>query len=184
MRSLQFLSALAFCLLIASVSFGQSKAKAPPLDDDLRAFIRSMTTMTDTPLPVFDGKAVVVGFFASWCPPCKPEFAEMDKLRARYTDDDVAIVSINLFEGFFKDDGGVRLRRFLKRSKPTFAVLRGPEDAEIEAAFGDLDRIPTVYVYDRMGRPIYTFIHQPNATKMHVKAAEIIPHLDAALATQ
>ena len=68
---------------------------------------------------------------------------------------------------------GLALARFLAETKPTFAVLRAAKDSEVETRFGGVDRIPTIYIFDRTGRPAFTFIHQVDAKKTHANAAEL-----------
>lgn len=174
--TLRALTVMAY-LLLPAAAMAQSTAKAPPLDDSLRAFIAAMNPLTERRPGALERRVVVVTFFASWCPPCRPEFGYLNEVRRTFPEREVAILAINLFEDFFSKDRAARMARFLDRTKPEFAVLQGPRDPEIEARFGGVDRIPTVYVYDRAGEPAYTFIHQAGAEKTHATAAELIPVL-------
>ena len=72
----------------------------------------------------------------------------------------MTILAVNLFEDFFKKGMKRRMARFLDATKPSFAVLRSAKDREIEKRFGGVDRIPTVYLFDHTGKPVFTFIHQ------------------------
>jgi len=159
----------------------RSPAKAPPLDAAVTNAIQTMTVINDRKLPILQGRGLVIAFFASWCPPCRPEFGELNKLRRMFSTDEVNIVAINLFEDYFADKNGVRMKRFLGNTQPEFAVLQAKNDIAIRQTFGDVDRIPTVYVYDRTGNPVYTFIHQEGASKMHVTAKEIASHIGSFL---
>ncbi|MCP4329041.1 MAG: TlpA family protein disulfide reductase [Alphaproteobacteria bacterium] len=127
-----------------------------------------------------DGTVVVVSFFASWCPPCVIEFAHLNELRADYDADDVTIIAINLFEDWssFKDDGG-RLDRFLARTGPTFSIVAS--DDETEHIFGGIDRIPTVFVFDRAGRAALHFIHAAGATVTNPDMTDLRAAIEAAL---
>ena len=45
--------------------------------------------------------------------------------------------------------------------------------------FGGVDRIPTLFVFDRNGREAFSFVHLQGAEKMHVETDELIGVLDA-----
>ena len=159
----------------------QTPTKAPTLDAARINTIQTMAVINNRKLPAVQGRGLVVAFFASWCPPCRPEFGQLNKLHRMFSPEDVNIVAINLFEDYFADKNGVRMKRFLGETRPDFAVLQAKDDTIIKQTFGGVDRIPTVYVYDRIGNPVYTFIHMEGASKMHVTAKEIAPHIRKAL---
>ncbi|MFT5487022.1 MAG: thiol-disulfide isomerase/thioredoxin [Paracoccaceae bacterium] len=110
------------------------------------------------------GRPVIVSFFASWCPPCNAEFEHMKLLHLAHAADGLEVVAINLFEGFAGfDDEGKRLKRFLGRHTPVFPVVTG--NAETAKLFGDVKRIPTVYVFDRRGNSRLHFVHAEGSQK-------------------
>ncbi len=42
------------------------------------------------------GKVVYINFWTSWCPPCKEEFPELNKLAEKYGDSDFIILAVNV----------------------------------------------------------------------------------------
>ncbi len=125
-------------------------------------------------------KPVVVTFFASWCPPCTDEFKALNEVRATYPDAKATIVAVNLFENWGGKVNLQRMARFLKRTKPEFYVVKG--DKKIAKAFGNIERIPSLVVYDPKGKEIWRFIHLQGAEKMSATAGEIKEALAKALA--
>jgi thiol-disulfide isomerase/thioredoxin len=159
----------------------QSTADIPIFGSPPKDIIRSLNIINRQEMPVLQDRVIVVAFFASWCPPCRPEFAELNTVRRAFSGDDVSVIAINRFENHFPDSSGARMKRFLRTTGPEFTVIEPNSDEVIKRIFGDISRIPTVYVYDRAGHPVYSFIHQQGATKMHTKAADIMPHINRAL---
>jgi len=118
------------------------------------------------------GKPVIVSFFGSWCPPCNAEFEHMKLLHLAHAADGLEIVAINLFEDFAGfDDDGKRLKRFLGRHTPVFPTVTGT--AETAKLFGDVKRLPTVFVFDRQGKPRLHFVHGAGAKKTNPGLSEL-----------
>lgn len=124
------------------------------------------------------GKPVVVTFFASWCPPCTDEFGHLNKIAANSEFADAQIVGVNVFEDFGGVKNPERMARFLERTDPQFELVKG--SPSIREAFGNIDRIPTVVVYDGSGREIWRFVHERDAEKTHATEEDLIGALTQA----
>ncbi len=129
------------------------------------------------PAQALNNRPVVVTFFASWCPPCTDEFAALNEIRQEFPTDKLTIVAVNLFEKWGGNDNPQRMSRFLKRTKPEFYVIDGSK--RIQQAFGNIERIPTLVVYDRQGKEVWRFVHKQGATKMSATAKDIRSALSA-----
>lgn len=125
------------------------------------------------------GTVVVVAFFASWCPPCHPEFDHLNAAAERYRDDGVKILAVNIFEEFGPFKGFDRRDAFLAKKAPRFTVLA--EGEKVAALFGEVERIPTVFVFGRDGRPVLHFVHEEGSKKTHVTGEELNTALQRAL---
>jgi hypothetical protein len=68
------------------------------------------------------------------------------------------------------------MARFIARTRPKFALIEGNE--EISAAFGTIDRIPTMTVFGADGRENWRFVHKRGASKTHATAEEILRALE------
>ena len=67
---------------------------------------------------------------------------------------------------------------FLERTDPQFDLVTGSPD--IRAAFGNVTRIPTVFVYGRSGREVWRFIHVKDAEKTHANETDLVDALKRA----
>jgi cytochrome c biogenesis protein CcmG/thiol:disulfide interchange protein DsbE len=98
------------------------------------------------------GRAVLVEFWATWCPPCRSTLGWLGELKKRYGDDLVVLaVAIE------SDEAEVR-----KVAKATDAPLRWAMGTpELARAFGDVSAVPTLLLYDRDGRSAAAFYGAP-----------------------
>ena len=92
------------------------------------------------------GKKVFLNFWATWCPPCKAEMPEIEKLYQETKDSDLVIVSIEIGEPL----GTVK--SFIDTNKYNFKVLLDPDQSV--AAKYNIASIPTSYFIDEDGNII------------------------------
>lgn len=169
---------------LAAALFGPGAAVAQNefrLDDTRRAALAALPSLSGEALEAegFEGQVVAVAFFASWCPPCKPEFDHLNEAARVYGDRGLTVVAVNIFEAYLKDPDGRRLKAFLTETAPRFTVVGGGE--VVASLFGEVDRIPTLHIFGRDGAPILNFVHARGATKTHATFEEIAAAVESAL---
>jgi thiol-disulfide isomerase/thioredoxin len=168
---------IALILVILASLAPAASARAPlKFDADFRQALAALPPIGARTVAPSEGKIVVVTFFASWCPPCRWEFQSLNTIRRKYNETEVSIIAVNWFENWGERDGGKRMQRFLKSTVPDFPLVVGNKD--IINRFGGIDRIPTLFVFDRRGREAYSFIHLEGSKKMHVGTDELIRVID------
>lgn len=156
-------------------------AEVAALSEARRSALMALPALKGAPLTeaAFDDQVVVVTFFASWCPPCHPEFDHLNALNEAHGADGVTIIAVNIFEDFFGKDGGLRLRGFLADKAPAFHVLGDGE--RVAELFGSVERIPTLIIFGRDGQTTLHFIHAQGSDKTHVGRDELFTAVQAAL---
>lgn len=89
----------------------------------------------------YEGKVVVINFWATWCAPCRQEIPGFVKLQERYTDD-LVIVGISMDQ-----DGPSVVPPFVEEFGINYPILYG--DESVSRAYGGITGIPTSFVLDR-----------------------------------
>ena len=90
----------------------------------------------------FRGKWVLVNFWATWCPPCLEELPALEKL---YEEGKLVVIGIAVS---YQRPGEVL--DFLKKNPIPYPVVLGDDD--IVEKFGDLDTLPTSFLYSPDGK--------------------------------
>ena len=118
-----------------------------------------------------ENQVVLITFFASWCPPCRDEFKELAQVLGAFRGEPVEVIGINLFEDFdgFSDDK--RLAFFLKKTNPPFTIIKG--DQAVSNLFGKVERIPSLFMFDRRGRVAKVFVNTTGGEDSPVKASKL-----------
>ena len=168
-------------LLAALLAATPVRAEAPvELDTMALEALAGLPVLGGDPLApsLLDDRVVVLAFFASWCPPCHPEFDHLKRIDEVYRARGVTVVAVNIFESLGGDDGA-RLKAFLAAKAAAFPVLG--EGERVAQIFGRVERIPTLLVFGRDGRPLLHFVHLRGAVKTHAGYKEIESAVESAL---
>lgn len=97
----------------------------------------------------YQGKVVMLNFWATWCPPCRHEMPSMEELYQRYKDRGFAVLAINEWEDadrVFEYTGQLSV-------SPTFPILF---DGKGEVANKYVVKgLPTTVLINRKGQVVY-----------------------------
>jgi len=125
----------------------------------------TLQTMTGEPLALSDlrGKAVVLNFWATWCPPCRAEMPELQAAYAAYAPGGLVVLGVNQAED------RATVQAFLDELGLTFPVVL---DTQYEAASRySVNSLPTTFFIDRDGVIRDIVVGQMNAAVLseHIK---------------
>lgn len=95
-------------------------------------------------LQALRGNVVLVNFFASWCPPCRKELPELNKLYQQESAQNLHVLGINL------DQDRANAERMIKEFSLSFPVVFDPNKNIIKAYKGKT--MPVSYIINRKGR--------------------------------
>lgn len=96
----------------------------------------------------FQGKIVVLNFFASWCPPCQKEASDFADTYHLYSAKGVQFVGV-------ADDDPAALAKFIKDKKIDYTVLLEGSNGKIMPKWG-VNAIPTTFILNRNGEILFS----------------------------
>ena len=92
------------------------------------------------------GKAVLLNFWATWCPPCKVEIPWFVDLQRQYGSQGLQIVGVAMDEGHPRD----KIAAFAKEMGVNYPVLLGND--KVADNYGGVDALPTTFYIGRDGK--------------------------------
>ncbi len=128
---------------------GPERPAAPPAVSDLGGRPAPPFSLKDVDGNSFDssqlsGKATVINFFATWCPPCREEIPGFVKVHEKYKDQGFVLVGISM-----DTDTSGNLPRFIAENRIGYRVLHG--NPAVAQAFGRIDAVPTTFFVGKDG---------------------------------
>lgn len=111
----------------------------PAPDFTLRSVDGGKVSLSD-----YEGKVVLLDFWATWCRPCRMAIPDLISLQKEYGDDDFVIIGISL------DRQPAIVPRFVEQTGINYPVVYGFGES-IAADYGNVASIPTAFIIDRNG---------------------------------
>lgn len=135
----RLLGGLACCMALAARAEGSGPLFAATLDD-----------LADKPVALarYEGRPLVVNFWARWCGPCRDEIPDFVKARAKYKSRGIEVLGIAI------EDQTGSVRDFAKAYEMDYPVLMGKDKglALMQALGNTRAGLPFTVVIDRQGR--------------------------------
>ncbi len=99
----------------------------------------------------WQGKVLVVNFWASWCPPCVEEMPTLDLLQKDFLQQNVLFVGIGI-------DSPSNIREFLKNTPVSYPiVIGGLEGSALSKQMGNTSgALPYTLIINSKGKAVYS----------------------------
>ena len=93
----------------------------------------------------YQGKVVLINFWATWCPPCRAEMPDLVRLQREHGKKGLQIIGIT-----YPPENKDRVRRFARSLKVNYPIVLGTR--QIKARFSSDETLPLTIVIDRDGK--------------------------------
>ena len=116
-----------------------SKGEAAKLDLVVKDMNGASVRLAD-----YQGKVILLNFWATWCGPCEAEIPELVNTYAEYKDRGVVILGISI------DDTADTLRAYAAKKRMDYPVLLMQDD--VDQAYGPIFGVPITFFIGRDGK--------------------------------
>ena len=134
-RTIFLIIALLFSLVATAA---QSVQPAPTLS--LRTIDSRIINLND-----YQGKIVLLNFWATWCPPCRQEIPQLIKLQREYRARGLRIVGVT-----YPPENRSRVRQFARSKKINYPIALGTKETKL--LFASTETLPITAVIDAEGK--------------------------------
>jgi thiol-disulfide isomerase/thioredoxin len=105
-------------------------------------------------IPHFEGRLLVLNFWASWCAPCVEETPSLSRLAQQYANKGVVVLGVSV------DQNEASYRTFLRKYQPAFLTAR---ERKLHAEFGTF-MYPETYIIGADGKVLRKIAEGANWT--------------------
>lgn len=133
-------------VLLSLVSFVSYCKKPAKVTDLPQVTLKDLNGGT-VDLTQYQGKPMIINFWATWCGPCRSEIPMLNELHRKYSPKGLVIVGISTDE-----EGAAIVKPFMKDLPIEYASLLKGEDTEEK--FGGVWALPTTIFFDKNGKQI------------------------------
>lgn len=109
--------------------------------------LQDVSTGKTVKLSDYRGKAVLLNFWATWCPPCKVEIPWFVDLQKQYANDGLVVLGVAM-----DDASQQEIAKFAKDMNINYPILLGTE--EVGDAYGGVEGLPTSFYIGRDGKVV------------------------------
>lgn len=139
-------------MLVFGVYMARKSGNIPQLVGDVKGQAAPDFELVDlegktVKLSDYRGKAVLLNFWATWCPPCKIEMPWFVDLQQKYGPEGLVVLGVAM-----DDSGKDSIEKFAKEMNLNYTVLLGKES--VAQIYGNVEFLPATFYIDRQGKVV------------------------------
>ena len=136
---------LAGATILSLVILASAAITPPGAREVAPEFTLKDSSGAEVSLSDYQGKVVLLNFWATWCAPCRIEIPWFVEFQGRYEDQGLAILGVSMDE-----DGWEIVQPYAERMQINYQVLMA--DPAIAEVYGGLEALPETIMIDRNGK--------------------------------
>ncbi|MBA3697098.1 MAG: TlpA family protein disulfide reductase [Methylotenera sp.] len=122
-------------------------------------------------LSQYQGKIIVLNFWATWCPPCREEMPELSELHKEYQAKNVVVLGIAI-------DEQAQVKMFRKEMPVSYPLFAAEEEGmSLASNLGNNKGVlPYTVIIDNKGKVIKTYFGRINKPLLAPTLNSLLPH--------
>ena len=117
-------------------------------------------------LEAYEGKVVLLNFWATWCGPCRAEIPSLIRIQEAYKDR-LQIIGMDV-----DDDDQEQLREFVKNQGINYAVAT--TSVPVRLAYGGIGALPTVFIINQDSKVVQKHVGLFNPALYEIEARALL----------
>ena len=142
-----------FLLLFAAL-LGCSAQQTPAADPATAS--NELQAATSFDLDAYEGKVVLLNFWATWCGPCRIEIPDLVRLNKHFDSSEVAVIGVSLDKNGTPDELRLQLQKFVKAYKIDYPIFLDNEGL-LHREYGSFPYVPATFLIDRQGQVAHSY---------------------------
>lgn len=95
----------------------------------------------------FENKAILIAFFATWCPPCRAEAPDLVKVQNEFSEKGFTVIGMSMDIGKTAE-----VEKFMDEFSVNYPILMA--DRNVIQQYGGVYTIPTSFLVDKKGNVV------------------------------
>jgi thiol-disulfide isomerase/thioredoxin len=154
---------MALALVLAATTACRESPQNTPTAS---ATVQQIEEFTEETLAQYQGKVVLLNFWAIWCTPCRTELPDMEAIYRKYRDQGAVILAVNVSES--SED----IITFVNKLDLTFPVLRDSQGKAMKAY--EIRFMPTTLFLNQQGQIVARHVGPLDQDSMSAQIEQLL----------